>query len=57
VALLKRAAQGDAYEKVQDAKRILERADVLRLATNSRSFRRFLRVIEHPTYREQSAAP
>ena len=55
--LLRRAAQGDAYEKVHDAKRILERAELARLASNSRSFRRFLRVLEHPDYLDQSARP
>ena len=55
LALLKQATRGDAYDKVQDAKRILEEVDVAQLAANSRSFRRFLRVIGHPEYRSQSA--
>jgi hypothetical protein len=55
LSLLKRAAQGDAYEKVHDAQPILEGADVRRIASNSRSFRRFLRVIDYPDYRTQSA--
>ena len=55
--LLKRIAQGKAYGKVADAVEIMGRADALRMASNSRSFRRFLRVIGHPSYASQSARP
>ncbi len=54
---LRVAARGHAYEKVKDAGRILERADVLRMAANSRSFRKFLRCVGHPAYATQSRAP
>lgn len=45
------------YEKVTDSKIILGNADPLRIAANSRSFRRFLRVAGHPDYTNQSARP
>lgn len=54
---LKRACLGASYAKVEDAKRILGRADPLRMATNSRSFRRLLRVADHPAYARQSKRP
>lgn len=41
--------RGD-YEKVADAKRLLQKADVDALARNSRSFRRLLAVIGDPLY-------
>lgn len=53
LALMKEAVRGD-YDKVADARRILNEADVLRIGRNSRSFRRLLRVLEHPVYAEQS---
>jgi hypothetical protein len=46
-----------AYEKVADSRRILSKADVLRMGAHSRSFRRFLRVLGHPTYLVQSRLP
>lgn len=46
-----------SYLKVQDSKIILAAADPLRIAENSRSFRRLLRVIGHESYRDQSARP
>lgn len=54
--LLKEAAK-EGYSKVVDAERIMRRADVLRIAANSRSFRRYLRVLDYPTYRHQSRVP
>jgi len=55
--LLKRAAIGDAYDKVADAVRILSKAEPLEMAVNSRSFRRFLRTVDHPQYVAQSRLP
>lgn len=57
MTLLKRMCKDAAYEKVRDSERILTRADVMRMAENSRSFRRFLRVVGHPSYQRQSASP
>lgn len=54
---LREAVIGRAYDKVTDAERILDRADVLRMANNSRSFRRFLRCVGHPAYASQRRAP
>lgn len=56
-AILKRAAQGDSYDKVPDAVRLMARADPQRMAENSRSFRRLLRVIGDPQYVDQSRRP
>lgn len=58
-AILKAAAyaQRTSYSKISDAIEIMRRADPLNIAANSRSFRRFLRVIEHPAYLEQSRNP
>lgn len=39
------------------AKRIVENLDPLRMAQNSRSFRRYLRVLGHPDYKDQSKDP
>jgi hypothetical protein len=55
--LLKQITKGPEYSKTQDAKRIMERADPLGIAANSRSFRRLLRVLAHPKYAEQSLNP
>jgi hypothetical protein len=52
--LLKQSAIGSEYSKVLDSQRILERADVMRMGANSRSFRRFMRVTRHPSYTAQS---
>jgi hypothetical protein len=46
--LLKKAAKGDAYGKVGDARRILEKATVAHMADHSRSFRCFLARLGHP---------
>jgi Domain of unknown function (DUF4276) len=56
VRLLKQMALDD-YDKVQDSKRILSSADPLEMARNSRSFRKLLRCVDHPNYREQSRLP
>jgi hypothetical protein len=55
--ILGRAALGKSYSKVQDAGRILEHADPRRMGTNSRSFRRFLRLVGDARYANQSARP
>ena len=56
--LLKRAiesgVEGRSYNKTVDAIRIMARVDPLEVARNSRSFRRFLRVLGCPAYRDQS---
>jgi hypothetical protein len=57
VILIKRCINDGHYEKVNDSKRILESAEVWRMAAHSRSFRRFLRCVECPGYREQSRLP
>ena len=57
LAVLENAVRGDAYSKVADAVRIIGRAEPLRMAGNSRSFRRFLRVVGHPRYARQSRNP
>jgi len=53
-AMIKRAAVRDAYEKVADSMRILDRADPLRIGRASRSFRKLLREVENPHYLNQS---
>jgi len=55
--LLKRSVRSGSYHKVDDSKRICEKADASRLAQHSRSFRRFLRVVGDSTYQTQSAMP
>jgi hypothetical protein len=57
VRLLKTAAIGKPYHKVEDAKRILKAAEPLRIGANSRSFRRFLRLSGSRTYASQSRIP
>ena len=54
LALLQAAAIRRSYQKVPDSRQILGHADILRMATNSRSFRRFLRCLDHPAYQTQS---
>jgi hypothetical protein len=54
---LEAAAVSLSYDKVADGSRIMELADVLAIARNSRSFRRLLRVVEHPSYLDQSKSP
>ena len=54
--LLKTAAGGE-YHKIRHSVAIMKRADIDRMAANSRSFRRFLRCLDHPAYRDQSRLP
>lgn len=46
-----------SFDKNRGAHAICAKSDPLRMAENSRSFRRFLRLIEHPTYQNQSKNP
>lgn len=56
-AVLQSCVRNQAYDKVQDAGRILERSDIHQMAANSRSFRRFLRCVGDPAYSAQSRNP
>ena len=55
---LKKALRGtsSSYDKRQDSKRTLGKADVIRMAANSRSFRHFLHTVGHPAYASQCRA-
>lgn len=55
--LLKAATRKGGYDKVADGRLILSVADPLRIGANSRSFRRFLRVIGAPQYEARSRRP
>jgi hypothetical protein len=57
VQLLKQAIQSGEYDKVADSSRILQRADITTMSGNSRSFRRFLRVVGYPSFSRQSRRP
>lgn len=58
IQVLNRSRSGSQrYEKIRHSKDILSRASPERIASNSRSFRRLLRVIEHPLYTSQSRNP
>ena len=57
LSLLKQHSRTKQYEKRRDGKAICERLDPDAAAANSRSFRRFLRVLGHPDYRRQSKRP
>jgi hypothetical protein len=54
--LLKRCCTG-SYDKVADSKKILARADIVRIGKHSRSFRRFLGLTRHPRYSTQTRQP
>jgi Domain of unknown function (DUF4276) len=54
---LMKALTQSRYEKVSDSKKILAAADPMRIADNSRSFRRMMRVMESQSYRTQSKNP
>ncbi|MGA2540756.1 MAG: DUF4276 family protein [Verrucomicrobiota bacterium] len=56
-ALLSKMALNKSYDKIDDAERILTKADPLNIAANSRSFRRFLRILEIKKYGNQSRRP
>jgi hypothetical protein len=57
IRLLGSAAIDRAYAKVKDSARILTVADPLKMASNSRSFRRLLRVLRVEQYSGQSRLP
>lgn len=47
----------NAYHKRRDAQKITSAQDIIIMAENSRSFRRFLRLLDHPYYQDQSKLP
>ncbi|OAN35619.1 hypothetical protein A4X17_02265 [Plantibacter sp. H53] len=51
--LLKRAAKGRQYDKIDDGKKIATRIDPLATARNSRSFRHLLHILGHVDYLDQ----
>lgn len=55
--ILKKAAQGAAYSKIQDSMRLMSVAEPLSVAANSRSFRRLMRQLENEQYANQSKRP
>lgn len=55
--LLDQCAQGSDYHKTLDPARIAKYQDIQRVALNSRSFRKFLRVVTHRNYANQSKKP
>lgn len=55
--VLDTACIGKNYNKRKDSVQICRVADPLAIAINSRSFRRFLRVVGHPSYEQQSRRP
>lgn len=55
--ILKASVIDDEYDKITDAIRILHRANPKNMASNSRSFRRLLRILAFPDYRAQSSHP
>jgi len=56
-ALLDQIAVKREFHKRRDAAQIAALQDYLEMGGNSRSFRRFLRLIGHPHYRDQSKKP
>ena len=52
--ILKKAAQGAAYSKIEDSVRLMSLAEPLSVAANSRSFRRLMRQLENEQYANQS---
>ena len=56
-SLLNRICIGTTYHKRHDPPRILKASDVGAMAKNSRSFRRFLRLVGDKRYRAQSKRP
>ncbi len=56
-ALLKKIAVKRRFHKRRDANAITAVQEALEMARNSRSFRRFLRVVGHPQYLTQSKKP
>ncbi len=50
-------SRGPQYHKRKDAQNITAKQNPLRIACNSRSFRRFLHLLAHPKYSNQSKKP
>ena len=57
LSLLKRAVIGHSYDKMDDGARISNELDILRAASNSRSLRHLLHVLECPPYELRCASP
>jgi hypothetical protein len=57
LAVLNRCCVKGSFSKVKGAKAICQRLDPTRAATNSRSFRRFLRVLGDPAFSTESKNP
>jgi hypothetical protein len=55
--MLEGVSKGDSFHKVDDAIKICRAARPENIAKESRSFRRFLRIVEHPDYQAQSRQP
>lgn len=55
--LLKKASQNGDFGKVDDARRIMQKADIGKMALNSRSFRCFLARLGHPHLANGSCQP
>lgn len=56
--VLKRSARpNQGYKKIPDSTKIPQASDISRMAQNSRSFRRLLRCLGHPSYLTQSRHP
>lgn len=55
--LLKRAAKGKEYDKIDDGQKIADRLDLMEAARNSRSFRHLLHILGHAEYRDQCKRP
>lgn len=55
--LLKQATIGSSYDKRVDSARTLRKVRIERLAANSRSFRHFLHVAGHSSYKQQCRRP
>jgi len=56
-SILQHSALIRAYDKIDDSIRIMRLADPQQIAKNSRSFRRLLRVIGNPAFKDQSMNP
>jgi len=57
LVLLKRCAIDKSYDKVADSKAIMARAKAQKIASHSRSFRKFMRAAGCPVYSAQSLLP
>jgi len=57
LAVIKRMVKSGQYSKTEDSDRICRTAKVERIAENSRSFRHFLHVLGHDSYRKGCKLP